>query len=221
MQTSNFQSLIQAVTSRPFLISTQHTEIQPETEYFIYRILPITQRKIGFYWKTAKTEEKMLKSFITAFTSKYREPDPAAYDHVYGGKQYYWNEKTDEEKEYAYSHHASNMYSKQQLLEQVQSNFGNSAIENSLIRYGFYVTEYGIGTFAYWETEYVIRSIAKMKAFLHLKNIPFANEYSDAKWVYRFKLNIGREAHIKTLNSFCEYATQAPIAAPKNEFQLF
>jgi len=202
MKTKTFENLIEAVTGRKLLIDTESEDILNDTEYIVYRILPLTKIKVSFKWKAAKTDEKMLRSFITAFTSKYREPNPLSYDYEYGGKQYFWKDKTDEEKEYAVFHHVSHMYSKEKLLQQVQENFSNPQIEKSLIRYGFYTTEYGIGIFAFWETEYVVNAINKLKEFLSGKNIPFSNEYSDARWVYRFKLNISKDAHNNLLQSF-------------------
>lgn len=88
MTTSNFQNLIRLITDRDFSIKTDDTELQFEKEYVIYRMLPITARPVSFTWKTPKAEDKILRSFITAFTSKYREPNPATYDYEYGGKFY-------------------------------------------------------------------------------------------------------------------------------------
>jgi hypothetical protein len=202
MKTANFEKLIQAITGRDFKINTSDTEILGGKEYYISRFLPLTERNIGFKWKAAVNDEKMLRSFITAFTTKYREPNPKAYDREYGGVEYTWAEKTDKEKEYAYSHHASNMYYKTELMQQVNDNFCKVEIKDALIKYGFYATEYGIGIFCFWETPQVVEAIKQMSTFLQGNSIPYVNEYSDARWVFRFKLNINKEAHETLLNTF-------------------
>jgi hypothetical protein len=199
MTTSNFQNLIQLVTGRDFLIRTNDIELQFEKEYIIYRILPFTKRCISFKWVTPKTEDKMLRSFITAFTTKYREPNPAAYNHEYGGKQYTWDEKTDEQKEFAYYNHISNMFSKAELLKQVEDNFAKDCIIDGLMKYGFYNTEYGIGIFCFWMTAGVNTAINAMKKHLNELAIPYTNEFSDAKWVFRFKIGLSKDNHLSII----------------------
>jgi len=201
MQTSNFQNLIQLITGRDFLIKTNDTDLQFETEYCIYRILPVSQRPVSFMWKTPKADEKMLRSFITAFASKYREPNPANYKTCSPYFSPSWDEMTAEKQEYAYMHHASNMYSKDQLMKQVEDNFANDAIATGLIRYGFYNTEYGIGIFCFWMTNGVESAIKAMANHLQKLSIPFTNEFSDAKWVYRFKLGLTKESHLQIINN--------------------
>lgn len=207
MNRNNFEKLIHLVTGRDFNIRqqagwndySQPDELMPETRYNVYRILPVTGRTVSFDWTTPKADERFLRSFITSFTSKYREPDPHHYDREYGGKQYRWEDKTEQEKEYAYTHHVSNMYSKKELLAQVEANFKNETITNGLIRYGFYPTEYGVGIFCYWLTDAVQEAVKTMHNFLKTNGIPYSNEYSDARWVYRFKLNISKETHTQLL----------------------
>jgi hypothetical protein len=207
MDTQNFTKLIQSVTGRDFQIATNSEELNPETEYKVYKILPITDNMISFYWKTPKTEEKFLKSFITAFCNKYKEPNPKCYDGKYANdKNYCWANFSDKQREYAYGHHSSNMLSKKELLEQVQANFNNSEISAVLCKYGFYTTEYGIGIFAFWETEYVVDAILKFHAHLKSLGIPFKNEYSDARWVFRFKLGLDKISHFKILSEFNQVA---------------
>ncbi len=202
MQTQNFQNLIRLVTGRDFIINTGDTDLEFEKEYRIYRILPVTERTVSFYWKTPKADEKMLRSFITAFTSKYREPNPRAYDYmakIYG-EQSRWENKTEKDKEYAYCHHAANMYSKEMLLKQVEENFAKDGISTGLIRYGFYNTEYGIGIFCFWMTAGVQAAIHTMKSHLEKLSIPYANEFSDARWVFRFKIGLTKESHLAIIN---------------------
>lgn len=204
METGKFNTLIQKITGRELVIDTTDPEITHGKEYNIYKVLPITRRSVSFTWKTASIDERLLRSFITAFCSKYREPNPAAYDYsakTYG-ERYLWANKTEEEREYAYMHHTSNMYNKEQLLSQIHANFNSKEIEETLLKYGFYTTEYGIGIFCFWETPQIVNCINAMKGYLNQNLIPFKNEFSDARWVFRFKLNISKEAHNQILNAF-------------------
>lgn len=202
MKKDKFQHLIQLITKRDFVINTQDEDLLHEEEYLVYRILPITQRKIYFKWKIPKTDEKMLRSFITSFTSKYREPNPASYRCCAPYFSKAWEDMEDEKKENAYYHHASNMYSKKQLLEQVEANFNTEGITEGLIKYGFYPTEYGLGIFCFWTTEGVLKAIKALEGHLQSKGIPYSNEFSDARWVYRFKIGITKEAHANLLKEF-------------------
>ena len=206
METIKFQNLIQAITGKDLKINTNDTEIVNGKEYTIYRTLPLTERNISFAWKAAITNEKLLRSFITAYTTKYREPNPRAYDYmakVYG-ESARWENKTELEKEYAYSHHSSNMYGKQELMKQIEENFKSDTMYNTMILYGFYATEYGVGIFSLFEFDSVIKAIKQMKEYLNAKCIPYKNEYSDARWVYRFKLNLTKEAHEALLHNFAQ-----------------
>jgi len=204
MKTEQFQGLIRLVTGRDLTIKTSDTELEFEKEYYVFRKLPITGKTVSFYWKTPKADEKMLRSFITAFTTKYREPNPRNYSatHYFTQRIETWDEMSDEKREYCYNHHGSNMYSKESLLELVQANFNNPEITAGLIRYGFYPTEYGVGIFVFFETEYVKKAVQAMFEYLKTKSIPFANEYSDARWVFRFKLNLSKPVHERLLLGF-------------------
>jgi hypothetical protein len=201
MTTENFQHLICLITGRDFIIKTEDIELQFEKEYYIYRILPITGRTVYFMWKAPKADEKMLRSFITAFTSKYREPNPLTYNYEYGGKKYTWDEKTDKEREYCYMHHVGHMYNKAALLQQIENNFAKDGISTGLIRYGFYNTEYGIGIFCFWMTAGVKTAIDVMAKHLQALSIPFTNEFSDARWVYRFKIGLTKDNHLAIINN--------------------
>lgn len=202
MKTLNFQKLIQAITKREFIIDTNDNNLEVQKEYYIYKVLPLSNRKIGFKWVAPKNEENFLRSFINTFTSKYFEPNPEAYNITYGGLKYLWDNKTEREKEFAYLNHKSNMYSKNELLQQIEFNCNDKNIETTLLKYGFYSTNYGIGIFCYWQTNSVLNTIEKMSNFLKSKNIPFKNEFSDAKWVLRFKINLTKENHEQILKSF-------------------
>lgn len=202
MDKNNFQLLIQKVTGRYLIINTDDNEIINGKEYYIYVTLLITERKISFKWKAALNDEKLLRSFITAFCTKHREPNPASYNYTYGGKEYRWDWRTDEEKEFAYSHHATHMYSKDMLMKQVEDNFSSPEMQTALLRYGFYPTEYGVGIFCFWATDPVIAAIEQMKKHLSGLSIPFKNEFSDARWVFRFKLGLTKTSHAAIINDF-------------------
>jgi hypothetical protein len=202
MKTENFTKLINLLTNRDFTLATTDAEIETNKEYTIYRLLPISKSKISFKWKTPTNEENFIRSFITAFTTKYREPRPKSYDYTYGGKEYRWADMTDEQKEFAYYHHASNMYSKKQLLEMIEDNFSREEIKGDFCKYGFYPTMYGVGIFAFWTTKATIYAIDQMKKYLSEQGIIFSNEFSDAKWVYRFKINASKPIHMNLLHNF-------------------
>jgi hypothetical protein len=202
MKTYNFEKLIQSITGRELIINTEDKEIIGGKEYRIYKILPITNREIGFKWKAAIDEEKMLRSFITAFCLKYKEPNPANYTTCAPYFSPSWEEMPDTKKEYAYCHHSSNMFCKDELMKQVEFNFNKESMQGVLMKYGFYSTLYGIGIFSLFESKSIIKSIQAMKDYLTAKNIPFKNEYSDARWVYRFKLNMSKEIHSSLIDQF-------------------
>jgi hypothetical protein len=200
MDKSKFESLIQGITKREFYINTTDKELEAGKKYSIFKILPISQRKVWFDWTTPKKEDNFLRSFITTFTTKYKEPNPKAYSGMYRSRR--WEDMNDKEKEFAYMHHKSNMYSKKDLLQQVEDNFKSSDITNILCRYGFYPTNYGIGIFCFYATNAVMEAIIKMKKHLQDKSIPYTNGFSDAKWVLRFKLNLSKEAHKNIIAEF-------------------
>lgn len=211
MNTDNFTQLIRAITGRQFSLAKRlnwrETEPAPETltyetTFFVFVTLPITGRTFGFDWKTPKSDEKMLRSFITAFSSKYREPDPRAYQDD-GVRSYTWETMGAEKREHAYGHHVSNMLSKEQLLADVERRFACPEIESALNQWGFYETEYGIGIFCYWQTEFVRRAMENMRAFLAEKLIATREEFSDARWAYRFRIEANRGVHTALLNEFC------------------
>jgi hypothetical protein len=207
MKTESFTHLINAITGRAFSLEKRlnwretekpSSEVLCETIYFVSILLPITGRACGFDWKTPKTDEKMLRSFITAFTSKFREPDPETY--ISGTS---WNLMGDEKREHAYNHHLGHMLSKEKLLAQVQARFACPQIENALNLWGFYPTEYGVGIFCFWQTEFVNKAIENMRKHLFEKGIETREEFSDAKWVYRFRIEASKEIHTSILNEFC------------------
>jgi hypothetical protein len=214
MKTQNFTKLVQAITGRDFTIeeridwrTSQPTgeTLLPEKTYFIKRTLLLTGRTVGFDWKTPKTEEKMLRSFITAFTSKYREPDPATYvANAWGGQD--WSSYSPERQESAFGHHANHMLSKEKLMGQIEARFGCREIESALNQWGFYETEYGIGIVCFWQTRFVRNAMDKMREFLKANGVAAKEEFSDARWVYRFRVEASREIHVGLLKRFSNQA---------------
>lgn len=205
MEKQRFTKLIQEITGRDLIINTSDDELLCESEYYVYKHLPILDRYVGFLWKTPKTYDRFLRSFITAFSSKYKEPSPSAHTGKgYGpyNKEFDWNYMSDKQKEYCYFHNSSYMYSKESLLEQIEKNFEKPTITDTLCRYGFYTTEYGIGIFSFFLTDGVANSIIKMENYLNSKGIPYRNEYSDARWVYRFILGLNKVKHNSILQNF-------------------
>jgi hypothetical protein len=200
MKTENFLHLINSITNRDFMINTKDIDVVLEKEYTIYRILPITEVTIKFYFKTPKKEESIIKAFITQYSSKYLEPNPSNYTGIYPGSKD-WNNMNEKEREFAYYHHRSNMFSKNNLIQQIEENINTSKVDSVLSRYGFYETHYGIGLFVIFNRESPI-AVNKMRVFLKAENIPYSNEFSDAQWVYRFVINISKNLHKELLDKF-------------------
>jgi hypothetical protein len=94
------------------------------------------------------------------------------------------------------------MFSKESLMQQIEANFNLPEIENTMKRYGFYATEYGIGIFVLFNTEYVKKACNGMAKYLQSNGIPYANEFSEAGWVLRFKIGISKQAHENLLANF-------------------
>ena len=57
-------------------------------------------------------------------------------------------------------------------------------------------------------TASVNKSIQAMRAFLANKGISAREEFSDARWVYRFRVEASKEIHKALLSSFSTSSTQ-------------
>jgi hypothetical protein len=203
MKTENFEKLIRVITGRPLEIRTQDKEIQTETEYCIVRKIENSDRETRFYWKTPKKQDNIMRSFITCFTSKYTEPNPAKYGpNDWHQDRKTWEQMSDNDRAFAYLHHRNYMFTKEQLLKQVEANFATPEMGTAMLRYGFYLTDYGMGTYILYGGQHVEAAIFKMMQFLKAENIPYRNEFSDARWVLRFVLNMSRPIHEKILTKF-------------------
>ena len=201
MDANNFLKLVNGITNKDFKISGDPEVIEPEKEDIFWRKTPINKYTVSFKFKAPKNEESFIKTFINTYCNKYLEPDPKAYDGKYYGSKS-WEQMSDKEKEFAHLHHRSNMKNKETLLEEIKANLEKSDIEAILLNYGFYHTNYGLGIFVLFAGTYEMSSINKMRTFLESQHFTFSNEFSDKRWVYRFKLNLSKDLHLSILKKF-------------------
>jgi hypothetical protein len=207
MQASQFGKLIQAVTGRPLTLSIDVGEVPLESTVTVFRPRKLGETVRAFEWKTPKKEDSLLRSFITAFSSKYLEPDPETYSRncpAYGDT---WKRHADawESPETHWNcalwgHHTSHMTSREKLRKQVEANF--SGFDSALGRLGFYETNYGIGLFTVYGGSWVKASLNEMAKHLESHGIPFKNELSEAGWVTRFLIGLEKPDHYRILGSF-------------------
>jgi hypothetical protein len=200
MQTKQFQQLIEAATGRSLTLDLEAEGIPLETKVLVKRA-----KHAAFEWTTPKKEDSLLRSFITAFCSRYREPDPETYrDSVFGDtwQQYaeVWNDPATHHACAAWHHHVTHMLSREKLRSQVEANFG--AFTADMARLGFYATNYGIGIFTIYGGQWVQEALLRMKQHLEALALPFFNEKSDAGWVTRFVLNLDKPKHAAILGGF-------------------
>jgi hypothetical protein len=209
MKTNQFQELIQAVTGRQLILDNPLEEIPLGSKVSIRR--PYGHKGVEtvhtFDWKTPKKEDSLLRSFITAFCSKYKEPDPETYSRnfkIYGDtwEKYAeaWNSTETHWNCSLWSHHASHQTSKEKLKSQVIANFAR--FDSNSARLGFYETNYGIGIFTIYGGEWVEKSLSSMSNHLVGLGIPYRNELSDAGWVTRFVIGLDKPAHSNILGKY-------------------
>jgi hypothetical protein len=207
MKTIQFEKLIQAVTGRPLTLSIDAEELPLDSTVTVFRPRMLGETVRAFEWKTPKKEDSILRSFITAFSSKYLEPDPETYSRncpTYGDT---WKRHVDawESPETHWNcslwqHHASHGLSREKLKSQVLANF--SSFDTGTARLGFYETNYGIGIFTIFGGEWVNESLASMAEYLNRQGIPFRNELSKAEWVTRFVIGLDKPEHSRILGNF-------------------
>jgi len=199
MKTTQFQDLIQAATGRPLTLVCDSDEIPLAGKIAVMRQ---GGRWPAFAWVTPKNEDSLLRSFLTAFCSKYREPDPDRYDgdewlRSYAAK---WADPATHDTCAPWGHHGFYMLSKEKLREQVESNF--SGFTADMARIGFYPTKYGIGIFTIYGGQGSRDALAAMALHLETHGIPYRNEMSDAGWVTRFVLGLEKPEHAAILGEF-------------------
>jgi hypothetical protein len=198
MKTAQFQELIKHATGRNLTIKIESDEIPLDAKIAVYRP---GSRWYSFIWKTPKNEDSLLRSFITAFCTKYKEPDPSTYEERqwerYAEK---WDNLETRFECGAWYHHSYHMLSKDKLREQIAENFANFSGEMG--RLGFYSTNYGIGLFTAFGGKWVEDSLSEMKMHLEKSFIPFSNELSEKGWVTRFLIKTSKENHTAILGGF-------------------
>jgi hypothetical protein len=199
MDANNFLKLVNGITNKDFKISGDPELIEPEKEYIFWRKTPIHSITVSFKFKAPKNEESFIRTFINNYCSKYREPSPKSYNGRYGRS---WDKMSEEDRDFAHLHHSSHMKNKETLLEEIKTNLEKSDIEAILLNYGFYHTNYGLGIFVLFAGTYEMSSINKMRTFLESQHFIFSNEFSDKRWVYRFKLNLSKDLHLSILKKF-------------------
>jgi hypothetical protein len=207
MNASQFEKLIQAVTGRPLTFKAGAEELPLSGKVAIYRPYKAGQTIFAFEWKTPKNEDALLRSFITAFCSKYLEPDPEMYSRncsVYGDTwakySAAWNDAETRWNCALWNHHRSNQLSKEKLMAQVVCNFSN--FDSAMSKLGFYPTNYGVGIFTIYGGKAISDSLAGMARHLENLAIPYKTELSKAAWVTRFILGIDKESHRKICAEF-------------------
>jgi hypothetical protein len=207
MKTNQFQELIQAITGRPLVLDTQFEEIPLDSTVAIRRPYIEGETRFSFDWKTPKKEDSLLRGFITAYCSKYLEPDPATYSRncsCYGDiwKRYEeaWENPETHWNCALWGHHRDHQISKGKLKSQVIANFAK--FDAGKAKLGFYETNYGIGIFTVYGGAWVEESLASMSEYLTRQGIPYRNELSDAGWVTRFVIGIDKPAHSNILRGY-------------------
>lgn len=209
MNVQNFEKLIQAATSRPLSIQIPGDEIPLDAVVQVSR--PYGRNGVekcrAFEWKTPKKEDSLFRSFLTAFFTKYKEPDPNTYSRncsCYGDTwakyEEPWNNPNTHWNCALWGHHVTHMMSKDKLKAQIETNFAN--FDSKMGRLGFYETNYGIGLFTIYGGQWVKQALEEMAQHLAKHSIPFRNELSEAGWVTRFLIGLDKPQHFKILGSF-------------------
>lgn len=74
--------------------------------------------------------------------------------------------------------------------------------QNRVLRGMFYTTLYGIGFWCIFSTENDMQIAKQLHTYLKSKKVSYTNEFSDARWVYRFVINDKVEVHNQLLKEF-------------------
>jgi len=127
---------------------------------------------IDFDFKTGKNKDSLLKTFISQYSSKVSK-----YDLIDGQVQ---------------------KLNKKQVLDIVVKRN-----ENRVHKGLFYTTLYGIGLWDFFNSSMVHNILHKeIDAFLKANGVKYTNEYSDARWVFRYKFNMDIESTNELLSKF-------------------
>jgi hypothetical protein len=206
MKTQQMTELIAAMTGRKLTLDCGE-EIPLDSKVGVYREgLPKESERHypHFVWKTPKDEDNLIRSFVTCFCSKYREPDPATYFDYSGNPSFgkyaeQWNNPATRADSPCWHHHAGHMLSKEKLKAQIEANF--AAFSGPQFSLCFYPTNYGIGIFTLYGGKWVQDSLTLMAEHLKRNAIPYRNEMSKAFWVTRFVIGATKEMHAQILGS--------------------
>jgi len=206
MKTKQMTDLCAAVTGRALTFDCGG-EIPLESKIGVFRegYPSNIARYPHFVWATPKDEDNVMRSFITAFCSKYKEPDPETY-FDYDGKPSFdrhaaeWNNPKTRHLSPCWHHHAGHMLSKDKLRAQVEAGFAR--MTPGQFSLCFYPANYGIGIFSLFGGRWIDESIAAMAQHLRANAIPFRNELSEKHWVTRFVIGATREAHAALLSGY-------------------
>ena len=189
MTVQEFENLATSITGdeiRLFLLTNQDAvkwydkqytkavgTVQLETKYGV-AVNDVST--VDFDFKTGKSDDNLLKTFITQFTSKIMR-----YGLVDG--------------------EVVKLNKKQNLDNIIKRN-------EDRVEYGlFYTTLYGVGMFDFLNSKMIHNMLdEQMSSFLTSKGIEYKNEYSDAGWVFRYKMNTSIEETNELLTEFKQFA---------------
>jgi hypothetical protein len=208
MNATQFAKLIQAATGRPLTIKScigrefdEDEELPLESNLSVMRPFAGKKKAYAFKWKTPKKEDSLLRSFITAFCSKYQEPDiealMASRPSTWISYQAEWENMETRWNCALWHYGRGNMLSNEKLKDQIRFNFEN--FDSSVARLGFYSTNYGIGIFTIYAGAWVEKSLREMRSYLEGLSLPFRNEKSEKEWVTRFVISLDKPKHEKIL----------------------
>jgi hypothetical protein len=207
MKKTHLEKLIHALTGRVLTLDGPD-ELPLETKLGVYR----EGRPQGdanypwFTWQTPKDEDNLIRSFVSCFCAKYREPNPASY-YDYHGKPAFdkyavtWNNPMTRFNSPCWNHHVSHMLTKEALREQVEARAANFTPAQAALC--FYPTNYGVGIFSLFGGPWVASNLQAMAAHLTALGVPFRTELSRAQWVTRCVINAGKPVHIHLLSTYC------------------
>jgi hypothetical protein len=142
-----------------------------ETET-VYGITLDGGTSIDFDFKSTKRFDNLLKSYVNQYISKYAVKQAQSLDD--NGQLVYPK--------------------KAEVLNKLKNT-------DRVNKYYFYTTIYGIGWLCLFNSSKNFKEVNDSLAIqLNEYGIKFKNEFSEAKWVYRFVINQGVEKHNEILN---------------------
>lgn len=155
---------------------------QYQNQYHNYKITIETESIYGvcidnvieYDFKTGKKYDNILKTFVTQYINKYATKQVLNWD--------------VDKCCFTYP-------DKKEVLNALKNN-------HRIHKYYFYTTLYGIGYFCYFMSSKAHDKAKKLLSeYLNSKKIDFKNEFSEARWVYRFLINKDVKLHNKLLEN--------------------